>query len=481
MSLKNLLLIAALLLCASTLTLADEVDDVVRSQMAKRQIPGLSLAVIRNGKVVKAANYGLSNIELNVPVNEETVFEIASNSKQFTAGGIMLLLQDGKLKIDDRMTMYLDGFPASFNGITIHHLLSHTSGVKDYIEDLHLNRSENYTDQELIKSVAEGGLNFSPGEDASYSTTGYLLLGMIIQKVTGKPYGEFLKERIFEPLGMRRTRVISLPEIIPNRASGYLLEGGVLRNGRFVAQTLRASADIGILTTALDQVIWDEALGSEKIFKASIIETMFTPARLNNGTAAYNDWNGHFGYGWFIDDYRGHVEINHGGTFITGFHANISRFVNNGLTIIILTNRVLSDPSLIGYTIAGMYDPALRPPHMLEERPDTNPQRSQMLRQFLSDAALGNEDSKHMTNGFRSRLSDDQRSDLATLLKELESFTYISCKNVKGTGVVRIGSPIDNLCDYKIRAGRETHYVTFYLNARDQVADIWTYEYDQIR
>lgn len=476
---RRLLIVIALLFCLANFAHADEVDDIIHSQMQKQHIPGLSLAVVREGKIIKAASYGLANVELNARVSNDTVFEIASNSKQFTAGGIILLVQDGKLKLDDRMTQYLAGFPNSFNGITIRHLLTHTSGIKDYIEEFRLERSVNHTDQEIIKAVGDTGLNFSPGEDARYSTTGYLLLGLIIEKVTGKPYGEFLKERIFEPLGMNRTRVISLAEIIPNRATGYTLENGTLRNGRFVGYPLRASADIGLMTTALDQVKWDAAFNSEKIFRKSTLELILTPAKLNNDSLAYNAWNGLLGFGWFIDNYRGHVEINHGGTFITGFHANISRFINDQLTIIILTNQVESNPSMIGYTIAGIYNPALRPPHMLEEKTDANPQRSQMLKQFLSDVANGADTSPRMTQGLRLRLTADNKSEVAAILKDLKSFVPISCENIEQRGVVRIGARVSNLCDYKVITGQKTHYVTFYLTAQDQVADMWIYAYDK--
>jgi CubicO group peptidase (beta-lactamase class C family) len=139
----------------------------------------------------------------------------------------MLLVQDGKLSLDDRITKYLSGLPQTYNAITVRHLLNHTSGVKDYIEEFQLNRRLDYTNQELVDHIGANELNFPPGENARYSTTNYLLLGLIIEKVTGKFYGKFLRERIFEPLGMNRTRTINIAEITPNRASGYKFENGV--------------------------------------------------------------------------------------------------------------------------------------------------------------------------------------------------------------------------------------------------------------
>jgi D-alanyl-D-alanine carboxypeptidase len=462
---------------ADTARQTEKVDAYVREQMKARSIPGLALAVVRDGKVLLVRSYGLANVELNAPVTDHTAFEIASNSKQFTAGAIMLLVQDGKLSLDDSITRYLHGLPARYSPVTIRHLLNHTSGVKDYIEEFSLNRSLNYTDQELVERIGAHELNFPPGEDARYSTTGYLLLGLVIEKITGKPYGEFLRERIFAPLGMTRTRVIDLSGIIPHRASGYILQGGVLRNGRYVAQTLRASADIGLMTTVLDMVKWDAALSTSKIFTQSSLDAMFVPARLKNGSYAYNAWNGHLGFGWFLDDYYGHREINHGGTLITGFHSNISRFVDKKLAVIVLTNRVQSDPQTIGYTVAGMYDPDLRPPHMLEAQGDDDPQRTQRLKQFLSKASGGEVEAGQTTEGFRARFGADRKIEIAELMKDLRAFSFIGCKSVLNGNVECLGSPVSRLCHYKADAGGKKHFVTFYLTSDERVADLWMYSH----
>ena len=468
-------MIAACVICMPQGVRSDVVDDYVKSQMKRRSIPGLQLAVVRKGKIIKAQSYGVASLELNTPVTNETMFEIASNSKQYTAGAILLLVQDGKLNLDDSITKYLSGLPRTYGAIKVRQLLNHTSGVKDYIEEFQLNRSLIYTNQELVERIGANELNFPPGEDARYSTTGYLLLGLIIEQITGKPYGEFLRERIFAPLEMTRTRVINLAEIIPNRASGYKFENGVLRNGRFVAQTLRSSADIGLMTTALDTVKWQGALNTNKIFTQSSLDAMFAPAKLKNGSFAYNDWNGYFGLGWFIDDYLGHREINHGGTFITGFHANISRFVDEKLTVIVLTNRVSSTPSTIGYRIAGIFNPDLRPPNMLAAKKDDNPQQTQQFKEFLSGVADGVVDSEQLTMGFRTRFSSDQKNDIVEIMKNLQSFSYLDCKNVEQRGIERIGSRISGICHFKAKTESKDYFVSFYLTAQDKVADIWIY------
>ena len=453
------------------------VDSFIRRKMETEQIPGVQIAVIRNGKLIKAANYGLSNVELKTPVTSETMFEIASNSKQFTAGGILLLAEDGKLSLDDSITKYINGFPAEYDQVTIRQLLNHTSGVKDYIEEFELNRRLDYTNQELVERVAANGLNFAPGEGARYSTTGYLLLGIIIENITGKPYGDFLRERIFEPLGMRHTRVISLADVIPGRATGYVLEKGKLRHGRHVAQTLRASADIGMMTTATDMAKWDIALNSTKIFSRESLDQMFAPGGLKNGGRAYNEWNGYFGSGWFLDDYLGNREINHGGTLITGFHCNISRFVDKNLTVIVLTNRLRSNPAMLGYTIAGFYDASLRPPHLMQSNTDRNPQKTLRMREFLMNAANGSVDESRATVGFRSWFSSTNgpKSDIKSAFETSKTLSLIDCKGVSRRSVERIGSKIETICFYKITARPQNHYLSVYFDSKERLADVWIY------
>lgn len=226
------------------------------------------------------------------------------------------------------------------------------------------------------------------------------------------------------------------------------------------------------MTTALDTVKWDAALNTSKIFTQSSLDAMFTPARLKNGALAYTGWNGHFGLGWFIDDYLGHRMINHGGTFITGFHAEISRFVDEKLTVIILTNRVLSDQWTIGLAIAGIYDPNLRPPFMLKAKKDGNPQRTQKLKQFLTGVADGSTESEQLTTGFRSQFNSDQKSDIAEFMKTLQSFSYVDCQNIEQRRIERIGSRISDICHYKARTQSSVLFVSFYLTAQNKIADI---------
>src|ERR1043166_2655229 len=262
----------AFALLAPFTTRADDVDDHVKAEMSKQHIPGLSLAVVKNGHLEKSAAYGLANVELNVPVRTDTVFQIQSITKTFTSSAVMLLVEEGKIGLDDKITKHLDNLPESWKNISIRHLLSHTSGVKDFINEPTVDLRKDIQPEDVIESLRPLPLNFQPGEKYSYSNTGYRLLAMIIHKVTGQSWGEFLKERILDPLGMNDTRVISLSAIITNRASGYLWENGELRNGRFIAPTILAYAGGGLRSTVLDLAKWDAALYTEKILKRSTLD-----------------------------------------------------------------------------------------------------------------------------------------------------------------------------------------------------------------
>ena len=333
---------------------ADEVDDYVRTQMNKQHIPGLSLAVVKNGHIEKSAGYGLANVELNVPVRPDTIFQIQSITKTFTASAVMLLVEEGKIGLDDKITKRLSGLPESWKDITIRHLLSHTSGIKDFINEPTVDMRKDIQPEDVIESLRKLPLNFPPGEKYAYSNTGYHLLAMIIREVTGKYWGEFLKERILVPLEMDDTRVISLSSIVTNRASGYLWENGELRNGRFITPTILAYAGGGLRSTVLDLAKWDAALYTEKILKRSTLDQMWTPMKLNDGS------DSSYGLGWGVTNYHGHRLISHTGSHMTGFKTALARFVDDKLTVIVFTNQREAEQMAIARGVAGYYLPDLR-------------------------------------------------------------------------------------------------------------------------
>jgi CubicO group peptidase (beta-lactamase class C family) len=212
------------------------VDDFIRAEMKRENIPGLSLAVLKHGNILKEKGYGLANVEWSVPATPETVYQLASVTKCFTATAVMQLVEDESLTLKDRIATHLPNLPKAWSEITVWHLLTHSSGIKSYTQlaEIADHPERTFTKDEMIALVADLPLEFRPGERYDYSNTGYYLLGMLIEKVSGQSYGAFLKRRIFTPAGMTSTRVNDFSELIPRRATGYVLRDGAIRNGLFV-------------------------------------------------------------------------------------------------------------------------------------------------------------------------------------------------------------------------------------------------------
>src|SRR5262249_14223904 len=236
----------------------DKLDEYIQVEMKTRRIPGLALVVIKNGEVAKIRGYGVANLENDVPVNPDTVFDLASVTKQFTATAIMLLVEEGKIKLDDPISKYLRGSPRKWTAITIRHLLTHTAGLPEYAP---LPDKLNYTTAEQFEAATGDSLSFSPGENHQYSNVGYFLLGMIIEKVSGQRYREFLAARFFKPLGMTSTSVLDQWAIVKNRAAGYTIRNGQLVNIRRVWQD-ELPSDWGVISTVRDLAKWDTALAA---------------------------------------------------------------------------------------------------------------------------------------------------------------------------------------------------------------------------
>jgi CubicO group peptidase (beta-lactamase class C family) len=328
----------------------DAVDDYIHSEMAEQHIPGLALLVSRGGQVIRAQGYGMANVELQVPVKPETIFQSGSVGKQFTATAVMMLVEEGKIGLEDPLTKYFPDAPATWKRVTIRELLSHTAGFTDYPKDFDMRKD--YTEAELLKIVEGIPLAFPPGTSWSYSNLGFLTLGIVIHKVTGEFYGDFLQERILRPVGMNSTRIISEADIIPSRSAGYRLAKGELKNQEWVSPTLNTTADGSLYFSIVDLAKWDDALYTEKLLKRSSLEQMWTVAKLSDGKPN----SGHYGFGWFIRDKNGHRIIGHEGQW-QGFETYILRHVDDKITVVVLTNLGDAKSARIADHIAEMYLP----------------------------------------------------------------------------------------------------------------------------
>jgi len=259
------------------------IDEVVTKVMQEMHIPGLSIAVsMPAGKVIEKS-YGLANVEYGQPVEKDSIFEIGSISKTFTALGIMMLQEEGKLNVNDRITKYFPQYPG-WSEITLKHLLQHTSGVKDVtsVEPFKSNQWKDWTPQEVVAGIAGGPLDFEPGQKAKYSNTGCIILGLVIEKITGISYGDFLAAKIAKPLGMPHTTLGSNSAIIPKRVSGYAYAGNLM-NAEYASVVLPYASG-GILSTPSDLIKLAKVFRGAALLNEKSIREMFDPARLNNGT-----------------------------------------------------------------------------------------------------------------------------------------------------------------------------------------------------
>lgn len=337
------------------------VDSAVREQMREQKIPGATIAVVRDGKIIKVAAYGVANVELGAPARVDTVYAAGSITKQFTASAVMLLVEQGRVALEDSITKYFPEAPATWKPITIRQLLTHTSGIPDIFGDTEENLyskgvidfHRKYTEDELARAYFAQPLDFPPGSKWNYSNPGYEMLGFLVHRVTGQYYGDFFREKFFQPLGMKATEIYSYLNIVPNRASGYDLVKGAWKNTPLWHDVSTLSnAEGSLLTTVLDLAKWDAALYTDRILKQSSLETMWTPVPLDDGSAYPS------GMGWFIAKARGHRIVFHtGGGF--GFYAVISRYLDDRLTVIVMTNidETHTDVLKIAAAIASVYVP----------------------------------------------------------------------------------------------------------------------------
>jgi CubicO group peptidase (beta-lactamase class C family) len=294
--------------------------------------PGAAVIVIQDGKPVLRKGYGLAEVELGVPIRPDMVFRVGSVTKEFTSACILMLAEKGRLRLDDDIARYLPAYPAGGRKITIEQLLTHTSGIHSYT-DMPAWRDrmrEDWTLAQLVDFFDGEPFDFEPGVKWHYDNSGYVLLGLILEKVTGKTYADVVAEMIFRPLGMKDTRYGDDAPIVPGRVSGYQKTPDGIRNAPFLSMTQPYAAG-AIVSTADDLARWQAALDAGKILTPASRRKMWTPVTLPDGTST------RYGYGWIIWSYEGHPVVEHGGG-INGFQTANMRFPDDRLYVAVLSN-----------------------------------------------------------------------------------------------------------------------------------------------
>jgi CubicO group peptidase (beta-lactamase class C family) len=383
--------------CASTPVPAPapgSADGVITREMQTQRVPGVAVAVVLRGQVLKAAGFGSANLEHAVPVTRSTLFQSGSLGKQFTAVAVMLQVEDGKLALDDSITRFFPEAPPSWKPITIRHLLTHTSGIPDYDEHT-LDYRKDYTDDELARIAFGLPLQFPAGARWNYSDPGYMLLGLLIGKASGQFYGDVLRDRVFAPLGMKTARVISEEDILPHRAAGYRLAGDTLKNQAWVAPKLNTTADGSLYLSLDDWLLWEQALRQRAVLQPASWQQVFTPVRLNSGRTYPH------GFGWGLHDGRGLATYQHSGAW-QGFKAMYLHAIDADLSVIVLCNLAEADPERMAQRVAQVYLPALEPA-ALAVQTDPDPQLAATVRALITATASGQLEAsafEHLRAGF---------------------------------------------------------------------------------
>jgi CubicO group peptidase (beta-lactamase class C family) len=336
----------------------ERVEEFIGIKMTEQHIPGLSIAVIRDRKILKMQGYGVADIATGTPATAETVYKIASVSKQFIASAIMLLHQEGKINLDAPVNSFCDSFPPLWKQITIRHLLTHTSGLVRDIPGYSPVKVRSNT--EAIRQLFNVPLQFVPGEKYQYSNAGYCILAEIVQRLSGMPWDDFIRDHIFIPAGMSQTRTTTEAEIIPFRANGYKPTATGFEK---VGPQLVVRPSGAFLSSVIDLARWDSVLYTKSILTNESKQLMWTPVTLNNGKT-YS-----YGFGWTLGSIRGHQRVMHNGS-LPGFKSGFLRYPKDHLTVIVLTNSTDAVPLDIALKIAGFYMPVLEPLPKAAAAPD---------------------------------------------------------------------------------------------------------------
>ncbi len=328
-----------------------QVDSFIHQQMRDKHIPALSFAVMRDDKLLYTNSYGYSNLEHKVPAINETVYSIMSITKSFTAIATMMLVEEGKLSLEDPIGKFFNDLPSAWKKISIRQLLNHTAGIRGFVGDTQIPCSvgkhvRDYVRGDMLKEVACLPLDFTPGEQWSYGDTNFYLLGMLVEKLTGKTYEQFVHERIFLPLEMSHSRGLSYTDLIPNRADGYAYKDGSYYTRRFETDEF---ANAGILSNVLDMIKLHHAFTSDIILKKSTWQQMWKKAMLNNGEVV------NFGLGFGLTPFQGKRRVGHYGGGGLGFAGGISHFLDENLTVVLLTNTDHPDIGTLVNTVASFY------------------------------------------------------------------------------------------------------------------------------
>jgi CubicO group peptidase (beta-lactamase class C family) len=450
-----------------------EISNYINKTMSERNIPGVSVAVIQDDEVTFMQSFGIANLETNTPVKNESVFQLASLTKPFTALCIMKLVEQGKIGLQNPITTYIDSLPDEYELITVHNLLTHTAGFPDQVNLVYDNSPVmDISTKKQLEIILEAPLLFPASEACSYADPGYFLLGMIIEKASGHLYKDYLQQEIFKPFGMEYSLVENRWAIIENRVSPYKFVNNETINGRRDYQH-ELPSHFGILSTITDLTKWEIALRDNSVVSSGSLEKMWTPAVLNNGNDALT-WGVNYGYGWMLGDIRGHKYAEHGG--FSGTHD--LHFIDKNLSVIVLTNLDVmsnSDPRSIAINIAGIVDSELAKPSSSTPIDAINNAEIQELMVSFSQNLNNGIPEELLAKQFASFLSNLPHPVLDRFLTDWKSFKELKCigkDELESEDIFKFGEKIKTIWHYQLINENNSSSYAIYLTNENKIAGI---------
>lgn len=428
------------------------IDAFVNAERERQHIPGIAVAVVRNGKPLYVKGFGKASLKPERAVTPETVFNIGSVSKQFLATAVMKLQEQGKLRLDDSLDQHFPDAPAAWRGITVRHLLSHTSGLPRELTGW--NPLSAYGEADWLRLAYATRPVAEPGTQWEYSNAGYFILALLISRASGRPWGEYVESEIFRASGMGSTRVALPSLVVPHRADGYVWDGQRWKDDGPLNSVRPSGAFVSTLS---DLVRWEQVLTERKLLKPASFEAMAQASRTTDGRDRA------YGLGWYLDAYGPHRVVHHAGG-IVGYRAEFMRFVDKGLTVILLTNIGTLQTEVIAQGIARRALPELM---LTRGKPgrDGRPKETSEVREVLVRVADGADVGEGLaTPELRKAVAGypaAQREDLKGALVFLREF------DVRKFVVSRQGKRIARTRIYRIGADR---FLTAYFTAEEKLA-----------
>jgi D-alanyl-D-alanine carboxypeptidase len=412
---------------APTTTQLDNRVDELAKKLLLKPVAGVSVAVARDGEVLFARGYGMANLEHSVAVTPDTVFHIASVSKNILAAVLLQLVEEGKLNLDDDVTKYVPEAPTQGRRITVRQLLNHTSGIHSFtsLPEAATNERLDLTHDQVLALIKNAPFDFEPGTAWRYNNTSFYLAGMVVERVTKQEYGAYVRDRLFKPLQMNSAQLCDARMVVPHLASGYERDHGVLVNAPFMSWKLPSAAG-AICATATDLLRWQSALDSGRVLNATSLKLMRTPTKLADGTLI------DYGLGTRLGMMEGHTVLGHTGSG-GGFAAALESFPDDHLTVAVLVNsEVGAGPALILASTIARFILGVPAENALRDLPVPKEELTSLLGAFNSDEGTVENFARDGKLHFR-----DQPTGAEGLLRRQAENVYALDENLKIHFLVR--------------------------------------------